>query len=116
MKDKPCKHIDTFDIRITGFLIITILWFCQPASTMAQSFEAFTIPKLNGPITLDGHVDEPAWQEIDPLPLISHWPSFGYDASEGTELRIAYVEEYLYVSCICYEEPGRISAPTIIWR
>jgi hypothetical protein len=31
---------------------------------------------------------------------------------DGTELRVAYDDEYLYVSCICYEESGRISAPT----
>jgi hypothetical protein len=109
---KTCILTDTFDFRLPGLLIVSIFWVCQPAVTLAQSSEAFTIPKLNGPITLDGHVNEPAWEEIEPLPLISHWPSFGYDASEGTELRIAYDEEYLYVSCICYEEPGRISAPT----
>ena len=71
------------------------------------------IPKLNGSITLDGIVDESAWFEIEPLPLVTHWPSFGdiVDLSQ-TQIRIAYDEEYLYVSCICYENPDKISSPT----
>jgi hypothetical protein len=71
------------------------------------------IPKLNGTITLDGIVDESAWFEIEPLPLVTHWPSFGdiVDLNK-TQIRIAHDEEYLYVSCICYENPDKISSPT----
>lgn len=96
--------------RAFGVGIILICFWA--AGVNAQNQDTYSIQKLSGPITMDGHVDEPAWQEIETLPLVSHWPSFGYEADDDTELRIAYDEEYLYVCCICYEEPGKISAPT----
>jgi hypothetical protein len=45
--------------------------------------------------------------------LVTHWPSFGetVDINE-TQIRIAHDEEYLYVSCICYGNPDKISSPT----
>ena len=101
IKQKICQRC------LVGIFLISIL----AVEISAQHSDLYKIQRMNGPITLDGHVDEPAWQEIEPLPLVSHWPSFGYEADD-TELRIAYDEEYLYVSCICYEEPGKISAPT----
>jgi hypothetical protein len=71
------------------------------------------IPRLNGPVTLDGVVDEAAWFKIDPLPLVTHWPAFGETVDiNKTQIRIAHDEEYLYVSCICYENPDKISTPT----
>jgi hypothetical protein len=48
------------------------------------------IPRLSGPITLDGRVDEPAWEAIPPLPVVMHLPSFGAEPTERTEFRLAY--------------------------
>ena len=99
---------------ITAFLYgaVFVLLLLSGESTFAQHPEVYNIPKLNGPITLDGKVDEPAWDAVEPLPLVTHWPSFGIPVDEGTELRIAYDDEYLYVSCRCYQDPEKISAPT----
>jgi len=99
---------------ITAFLYgaVFVLLLLSGEIALAQHPEIFEIPKLNGPITLDGKVDEPAWDAIDPLPLVTHWPSFGIPVEEGTEIRIAYDDEYLYVSCKCYQDPEKISAPT----
>jgi hypothetical protein len=93
--------------KITGFFLIVLCFnFIVSNDLSAQSSTHYIIPKLNGPITLDGKVDEPAWEAIAPLPLVTHWPSFGDPvSSERTELRIAHDEEYLYVSCVCYEKP-----------
>ncbi len=96
-----------------GLLFIAICTiFIAPQHLGAQS-QSYFIPKLNGPITLDGRVDEPAWQAIEPLPLVTHWPSFGDPVlSSQTKLRIAHDEEYLYVSCVCYETPENVVAAT----
>ncbi len=99
---------------ITAFLLgaVFVLLLLSGEITFAQHTDIYEIPKLNGPITLDGKVDDPAWDAVEPLPLVTHWPSFGIPVDEGTEIRIAYDDEYLYVSCICYGDPGNISAPT----
>lgn len=78
-----------------------------------QPIDTYVIPKLTGEITLDGKVDESAWEEVKPLPLVTHWPTFGQKVEkEKTQIRIAHDGEYLYVSCRCYVDPERIHAPT----
>ncbi|MEZ4697088.1 MAG: DUF5916 domain-containing protein [Rhodothermales bacterium] len=62
---------------------------------------ALAVPRLTTHITLDGNVTQEEWGAIPPLPLTQHWPTFGAEMSEPTELRIAYDSDYLYVSCIC---------------
>ena len=44
------------------------------------------LPRLSGPITLDGHSDEAAWQAIEPLPLTMHKPVFEGAMTERTDL------------------------------
>lgn len=57
-----------------------------------------TIPRLAGPVELDGRVDESAWQAIAPLPMTMFTPMFGGELTERTETRVAHDDRYLYVS------------------
>ena len=69
----------------------------------------YFVPRIEGSIVLDGSVDEPAWEAIEPLPVFVHVPTFGAEPSERTEFRIAYDAEYLYFSCQAYDsDPGGI--------
>ncbi len=77
-----------------------------PASTA----DLFVVPRLTGPVTLDGRVDEAAWDAVAPLPLVTHWPSFGDAPSETTEIRLAYDDEFVYLSCRCYAPPEAVFA------
>ncbi len=56
------------------------------------------VARLHGTITLDGVVDETAWEDVEPLPMVMHTPTFRGDVTERTEVRIAHDDEYLYVS------------------
>jgi hypothetical protein len=56
------------------------------------------LPRLSGPVVLDGVSDEPAWQAIDPFPLTMYTPTAGGELTERTEIRVAYDEGYLYVA------------------
>jgi hypothetical protein len=97
----------------TGQLLaVSLFLFSFSMNVQAQSADTFTIPKLTGSVTLDGKIDETAWLSLDPLPLTSHWPVFGEPSGNETEIRVAYDEEYLYVSCRCFMDPEMISAPT----
>lgn len=70
--------------------------------------------RLTGPIILDGLSDEAAWREIDPLPVTVYEPSYGAEPSERTEFRIAYDDEYLYLSGRMYtDDPSDIRINTL---
>lgn len=99
----------TVYLFVAGFISI---WFSSEI-TIAQTPDLYVIPKLEGQITLDGKVNEPAWDAIEPLPLVTHWPAYGIEVDrKQTEIRIAYDKDYLYLSCRCYVDPEKISAPT----
>jgi len=71
----------------------------------------YVIPRLEGPIVIDGRIDEPAWEAIVPLPAVMHRPDFGMPPSERTEFRVAHDGEHLYFSCRAYvSDPATIQA------
>ena len=73
-----------------------------------------TLPRLDGPITLDGRSTEPAWQAIDPLPMTMYQPTYKGGVRERTEIRIGYTDKYLYVSGRLYDsEPEAVRANSL---
>lgn len=78
------------------------LILCGPV-VLAQDAAPLVLTRLNGPIHLDGLSDEPAWQEVPPLPLTTYEPTSGDPPSEPTEIRIAYDSNYLYGSIRAYD-------------
>ena len=72
-----------------------------PVGISAQ--EPFLLSRLDGPVEVDGILDEPPWQSIQPLPLTMHTPTYGGELSERTEVRIGYDDEYLYVAGHLYD-------------
>jgi len=71
------------------------------------------IPRIKGPVTLDGLSDEPAWEGIEPFPVVMHMPNFGAEPSERTEILVAYDDDFLYVAGrLCDSEPSKIQAPS----
>ena len=56
------------------------------------------------PVTLDGNLDEPAWQEAPvSLGFVQRDPREGEPSSEKTEFRILYTATTLYIGVICYD-------------
>jgi hypothetical protein len=77
--------------------------------------EEYLLPRLNGSIELDGFSEEVAWNEIDPLPMTMYTPTFGGEPSERTEVRIAYDDNYIYVSGRLYDsDPNGIQANSLV--
>ena len=67
------------------------------------------LPRIEGPIELDGLSQEAAWQQIDPLPLTMHIPTFRAPLTERSEIRIAHDDDYVYVSARFFDtEPAGI--------
>jgi hypothetical protein len=68
--------------------------------------------RADGPVRLDGRLDEPAWARAEPVgPLLQSEPDEGAAASERTEFRVLVDDDNLYVGIRCFDrEPGRIAA------
>lgn len=71
------------------------------------------IPRLAGPISLDGRVDEQAWKVVQPLPMAMFSPQYLGELTERTEVRIAHDDRYLYVSGRLFDsQPSQIRTNT----
>lgn len=70
------------------------------------------IKRLSNPINFDGEVTDGEWDDVEPLPLVSHWPSYADEPNARTLLRIAYDDKYLYWSAICYDDLSRLQEST----
>ncbi|HSJ09377.1 MAG TPA: carbohydrate binding family 9 domain-containing protein, partial [Longimicrobiales bacterium] len=74
----------------------------------AGSVQAQTAPmelaRLQGAISLDGVMDDEAWQRILPLPLTMYLPVAGGEPTQRTEIRVAYDDEHLYVGGWFYDD------------
>ncbi|MSO19568.1 MAG: hypothetical protein EXQ56_03765 [Acidobacteria bacterium] len=61
-------------------------------------------------ITIDGQLDEPAWQTAEVnADFLQQDPREGEPASEKTEVRVLFNHDFLYVSAICHDRtPSKI--------
>jgi hypothetical protein len=69
------------------------------------------LPRLRGPVTLDGPSDEAAWEGIEPVPLTMYQPTFRGTTDRRIELLIAYDDEAIYAAARFYhDDPSDIRA------
>jgi hypothetical protein len=100
-------------LRTRALLLLLGSLALAPAA-VGQAVDAppYVIRRVSEPIRLDGVLDEAVWDSIEPVPMVKHWPSYGGDPTERTEVRLAYDGAYVYASCRCYATPGSIQATT----
>jgi len=102
--------------RLSTLLLLCMFPILPAMAAQAADDDRTTplvLPRLSGPITLDGYSDEPAWQAIEPLPLTAFMPIYRGTPTERTEIRVAYDDNYLYVAGRMYDsEPHLIQATT----
>ncbi len=96
--------------RIT---ILVLIFLLRVLALEAQSDSIFVIPKISG-IIFDGKVDEPAWENIAPVPLVQYEPNAGDLPTEKTEIRFGYDDQYFYGSLRAYDrDPNGIRATSL---
>lgn len=84
------------------------------AGSNSSTDPVYTPQRITSTITLDGYPDESVWQQIDPLPLTMYQPVYQGEMSERTEIKVAYDNEYFYISGKLYDsEPDKIIANTM---
>ncbi|MEE9570111.1 MAG: carbohydrate binding family 9 domain-containing protein, partial [Gammaproteobacteria bacterium] len=62
------------------------------------------MPRLDGPIQLDGLSDEPAWEAVEPWLPTQYEPDNGAPPTERTEFLVAYDGDYIYFALRGYDQ------------
>jgi len=88
-------------MRFVCALVVLIQVGLAPA--LAQGSALLTLPRLEGPIRLDGLSDEPAWQTVAPWLPTQYEPDNGAPPTERTEFLVAYDDDYIYFALRGYD-------------
>ena len=80
-------------------LLVTLL-VTTPAIAQETLLE---LQRLSSPITVDGRLDEEAWQKIPALPMTMYAPVYRGTPTQRTEIRVAYDDEYFYAAGWFYD-------------
>jgi hypothetical protein len=86
--------------KITFILLAWILttYIQAQISNSSDISEPMKVTRISGGITFDGVPDEAVWQSIEALPMVMFYPLIGGEPSEISVIKIAYDNEYFYVS------------------
>jgi hypothetical protein len=77
--------------------------FADPGDTTIKR-KKYVTAHLNGTITLDGIINEEAWNGAEWGGDFIQWqPNEGHDPSQKTAFKILYDEKYLYIAYKCYD-------------
>ena len=104
---------DRFTV-ITALLLAALSTPALAQSALERSADLLIIPRLAGPIDLDGPSNEPAWEAVSPWIPTQYEPDNGATITEKTEFRVAYDEDYIYFSLRAYDsDPNGIRSNTL---
>jgi hypothetical protein len=85
-------------------LLLLVLPAVVAPAALAQDEAPLVLHRMTGPIVIDGKSDEPDWEAIAPLPLVQYEPRYAVPASELTEIRFGYDDQYLYASLRAFDK------------
>lgn len=93
--------VTAFVTRLVTALAVAVLT-SQGNVCLAQE-APLALARLSGPVVLDGLLDDPAWRDIESLPLTTYTPVFRGPASQRSEIRVAYDDEAFYAAGWFYD-------------
>ena len=97
-------------LRMMRYAVLLVLL----AVSDVNARQSVILPRLSGPVELDGYADEAAWQDIAPLEMAMYEPISGGAMTERTEIRVAYDDDFIYVAGSMFDsEPDQIRANTL---
>ena len=90
-------------------LLFTLVLFSLTLEAQEQ-----VITRISLPIILDGIINEPAWEQINELPLVQYEPTFQGEMNEETHIKVAYDENFIYVAGKMFtKDPGTIATNSL---
>ncbi len=99
--------------RILYFFIVSVFIFFSPFLFSLDSRDLeITALKISQPITVNGQLNETFWKRAHFVDnFTQREPNEGDPATEPTEIRILYDDQYLYIGVICFDsQPDKIVA------
>lgn len=105
---------------VLGLLAIAAPALAQQSSTAVPASGldravVWPLPRLSGPIVVDGRSDDASWQAVPVLPMTVYRPTFGATPTERTEIRVVYDDVALYVMVDAWEgHEGGVRASSMI--
>lgn len=110
---KSSGYLRYFILIFTALNIFLSSGFVPVQGAMKTSSlpNQIVMPRIKGPVNLDGLSDETAWEGIEPLPFVIFEPNFGKEPTERTEVMVAYDDHFLYMAGRLYDkEPEKIQS------
>ncbi len=90
------------------YLILSSL-LCISLCAQKQDRPVAFAQKTDAKFDIDGHADEPAWQDAAVLSnFIENNPNPGDPCSKPTEVRVLYSDEGVYVHAMMYDDPDSL--------
>lgn len=90
-----------------GFLLLSLCAFFTStigAQPVLAPKKTLSITRISEKMTLDGKLDEPAWQSCSGVSeFVLLWPTPGKPASQKTVVKVVYDDDALYVGAYCYD-------------
>ena len=83
-------------VLLAQLVLVPVVW--------AQGSERLVLPRLDGPIQLDGLSNEPAWEAVQPWLPTQYEPDNGAPPTERTEFLVAYDDDYIYFALRGYDQ------------
>jgi Domain of unknown function (DUF5916) len=95
-------------LRLRDFTILFFLLLAfEPVNSQSAANDALYttgIKKIDKPIKIDGILDDEGWQNLPSLgPFKEQFPFDSSLAIGKTEVRLAYDEDFIYISGVCYQ-------------
>jgi hypothetical protein len=83
--------------------VILVICFSVIGVTCVHAQGQISISGIKGDFKFDGVVDDPCWQNVEPLRMVMHTPTFGNQPTENTEVMICYDNTYLYIGARLFD-------------
>lgn len=102
-------------MSIAAILVLTVL-----VRTEAQ--QIITALRVAEPIEIDGSISDEGWSRTTPIVAqLEVWPAENIPARQRTEIRLAYTDQHLYVSYVCFDSDignlrAHISERDNVWQ
>ena len=74
------------------------------SSNLVAAQDILYLQRVSDRVVIDGLLDDPAWDELQPFPLVMYEPVFRGEMTERTEIRVGYDSDFIYAAAKFYYE------------
>jgi hypothetical protein len=100
------QHSSSLAAALMAAALVTLI--VPDGNALAQE-APLELTRVTSPITVDGRLDDEAWQDVPSLPLTMYTPVFRGEPTQRSEIRVAYDDENFYAAGWFYDtDPANI--------